>query len=362
MRRRLLPLALVLALVLGGTILAAEDILISLSYLNGTFRQQAEEAVDQRLDKSDETLLDQAVDKAQAAAEAIVGANFAGELTEASLKEGDILSGTTGLICVPLSGQVRVTFPSGGVVDVTAGTEVASGTTLTAGHRYLVAEDTLAQFTVASQVAVVAYEGRYGLALSGSTDYVAMADALKQLNLFQGTGTGYGKGYDLEKPPTRLQALVMFLRVMGEEQAALAYTGSHPFTDVRWGDSYVAYAVDKGYTDGVSPDRFGADNPASAVMFTEFLLRAMGYSKVGVDNWETALERAEMLGCITKGEYDLLKNGTFTRAQVVYLSYYSLETTLPSGQTLADRLVADGVFTRSQLSAAQKLVTGERIE
>ncbi|WP_300807933.1 helix-turn-helix domain-containing protein [uncultured Desulfovibrio sp.] len=36
-----------------------------------------------------------------------------------------------------------------------------------------------------------------------------MAAALKQLNLFRGTFTGYGEGYDLELAPTRLQALIM---------------------------------------------------------------------------------------------------------------------------------------------------------
>lgn len=349
MKKRLL-LTLGLMLVLGVTFGALDDPLISLSYLHGTFVEQVNALVEARLEKSAQEL--------PARVAAASGATEAG-LTEVSLKEGDILSGATGLVCMPLSGQVCLT--AGRLVDVTAGAELSGEALLTANHRYLAAENTSVQLTIASQVAVLVCEGPVSFSYSDATDYVAMADALKALNLFQGSDTAYGGGYNLDRAPTRLQALVMFLRVMGEEEAALAYTGGHPFQDIRWGDSYVAYAVSRGYTDGVSEDRFGADNPASAVMFTEFLLRAMGYSQVGVDNWETALERAELLGCVTAGEYALLKEQPFTRAQVAYLSFYSLGTPLPEGETLAARLMGAGVFTAEQLSAAQSLVSSVRI-
>jgi len=365
MRQRRILLALCAAFLVGGFLLAsASDPLISLSYLTGLFADRVDSQLEEKLDLADQIVYDAALASAEgayAAAEAVAGINYAPALTEAILKEGDVLAGSTGLICLPLSGEVKAVFDRGAVVDVTDGAEIVSGTVLTTGHKYMAAEDAAVRFTVVSPVAVVSYEGRYAFSLSDKVDYAAMADALRALNLFQGTGTAYGKGYSLEKTPTRLQALVMFLRIMGEEEAALAYTGSHRFNDVRWGDNYVAYAVDKGYTDGVSPDRFGADSPASSVMFMEFLLRAMNYSKVGVDNWATSLERAQLLGIITKGEYDLLKNETFLRAQVVYLSYYSLDAVLPSGQTLADRLIGSRVFTSAQLREARALVPGQRI-
>ena len=349
MKKHLL-LVLGLLLVFGGAVWALEDPLISLSYLHSAFTDQVNALVEARLEKSAQDL--------PARVAAASGPTQAG-LTEISLKEGDILSGATGLVCMPLSGTLALT--AGRLVDVTAGEEIAEGTTLTPNHRYLATENTAVQMTVASQTAVLVLEGTATLTYSDAIDYTVMADALKALNLFQGSDTAYGSGYNLDQAPTRLQALVMFLRVMGEEGAALAYTGTHPFQDVRWGDSYVAYAVSKGYTDGVSDDRFGADNPANAVMFMEYLLRAMGYSQVGVDNWETALERAELLGCITAGEYALLREQPFTRAQVAYLSFYSLETPLPTGESLAQRLIDAGVFSAEQLSAARSLVPGVRI-
>ena len=74
------------------------------------------------------------------------------------------------------------------------------------------------------------------------------------MGLFQGTGTAYGCGYDLEVAPTRVVGLVMFLRLIGEEGAALACTQGNPFADTpAWCDRYVAYAYAKGYTKGVAP-------------------------------------------------------------------------------------------------------------
>ena len=71
-------------------------------------------------------------------------------------------------------------------------------------------------------------------------DYNALADALKQMGLFQGTGTAYGSGYDLEQAPTRIVGLVMFLRLIGEEGAALSSTAANPFADTpAWCDRYV---------------------------------------------------------------------------------------------------------------------------
>lgn len=148
---------------------------------------------------------------------------------------GDCLTGSIGTSVLVLAGNVQVNVSSGTVVDVSAGTTVSSGATLSTGHRYMAAEDTMAQFVVTGKTAVVDYQGPYALSYSGETDYNAMASALKTLHLFQGSLTGYGQGYDLEAAPTRLQALIMFIRVLGEEEQALAWSGTTPFTDIQPG-------------------------------------------------------------------------------------------------------------------------------
>ena len=359
MKRRTAALILALALCLGAAALAADgEVLVSLSHLKGAFTSGFLET----LQRSGDSLYQEAERQAEALA-GQPGGQSAVRLTELSLKERDCLTALSGTVVLPLAGSLRVSFSSGAVVDATEGRELSSGALLSPNHRYLVAEDTSAAFTVVSQVAVFQYEGIGTVTESAETvDYVAMADALKALRLFQGSDTGYGKGYNLDRYPTRLQALVMFLRVLGEEEAALAYTGSHPFADVPWGDSYVAYAYDKGYTNGTGPDTFGSDSPVSAASYVEFLLRALGYSAAGVDDWRTALSRAEGRGLITGGERQALEDGEFYRAQVVYLSYRALDAVVSgTGEQLSGRLIRQGLFTEEQLRSARAGVSPVRL-
>lgn len=206
------PIAL-LASLLAVTVLAtaataagggSSDPLISLNYLQTTFTTKATSSIDAALDKSDQAAYakaEAALRSTIAAAEANVGAQRADVFTESRLKQGDILSGTTGLQVIVLAGSVNVQFSSGAVVDVTTGSEVKSGAALAENHRYLVAEDTTALFTVTGKTAVVNYCGFYSIASSSSVDYPAMAASLKTLTLFRGSDTGYGEGFDLERPP-----------------------------------------------------------------------------------------------------------------------------------------------------------------
>ena len=173
----------VAALAAGGV----EDALASLSYLTGTYTAAVEARVDQRLDASDQALL-------ASAADGTLEQGAVDTWVETRMKQGDILQGTTGASVLLLAGEGQVTYSAGTVVDVTTGEEVASGSVLQADHRYLVAEDTTAMFLITSKTAVVDYQGPCSLTESSTVDYNAMAAALKQLNLFRGTCTGYGEG------------------------------------------------------------------------------------------------------------------------------------------------------------------------
>ena len=363
-------LALFFALtVLAGVVFAAggdsSDPLISLSYLQGTFRDKVDRSVDSKLDTSDKAAYAQAEPALRAAisaAEANVGGNVADTFAERRLKQGDILSGATGLQVIVLAGNVTAQFSSGAVVDVTAGSEIQSGAALTANHRYLVAEDTSAQFTVVGKTAVMSYCGPFALTLSSTADYPAMASSLKTLGLFRGSDTAYGEGFDLEKAPTRMEALIMLIRLLGEEKEALSCTASFPFTDIPdWAEPYAAYGYSKGYTNGVSPTEFGTWMSASAEMYTEFLLRALRYSSTAQTDISTAPERAQAAGVLTAGEVSALRAQTFLRADVVYLSYYALETNVSGGTALSDTLVARGVFTADAYRFSRTMVTSARI-
>ena len=349
----LIPLALtVSALAAGGDL---SDPLASLSYLTGIFTDTVDKRVDEKLNASDQALLSGNL-------EAVSGSSTA-TWTETRLKEGDVLTGSTGTSVLVLAGGARVTF-SGAVVDVTTGTAVTSGSALAVNHRYLVAENTTADFTVTSKTAVVDYQGPYAFRYSNATDYNAIAAALKTLNLFKGSFTGYGEGYDLEVAPTRLQALIMFIRVLGEEDAALAYTGPMPFTDVAAGsqsEKYVGYAYSKGYTNGYSATTFRPSQTVTAGQYMEFMLRALGYSSAANTDLSGTLDNAYANGVITSGELTALQSGTFLRADLVYVSYYALDATMAgTGITLRDTLMNKGTFTSAQVSTAAALVPGAR--
>lgn len=349
----LIPLALMVsALAAGGDL---SDPLASLSYLTGIFTDTVDKRVDEKLNASDQALLSGNL-------EAVSGSSTA-TWTETRLKEGDVLTGSTGTSVLVLAGGARVTF-SGAVVDVTTGTAVTSGSALAVNHRYLVTENTTADFTVTSKTAVVDYQGPYAFRYSNATDYNAIAAALKTLNLFKGSFTGYGEGYDLEVAPTRLQALIMFIRVLGEEDAALAYTGPMPFTDVAAGsqsEKYVGYAYSKGYTNGYSATTFRPSQTVTAGQYMEFMLRALGYSSAANTDLSGTLDNAYANGVITSGELTALQSGTFLRADLVYVSYYALDATMAgTGITLRDTLMNKGTFTSAQVSAAAALVPGGR--
>lgn len=345
----LFPLCLMAAAVVWAAAAGdAADPLASLSYLNSVFTNKVDAAVDSRLDSA-AGLLPQG-------GGSTAGAGSAASWTERRVKRDDIIQASTGDGVLLLAGSGQVSYSSGAVVDVTEGTVLPSGGSLTLRHRYLVAEDTAANFVVTSKTAVVDWQGACTFLESTSTDYNAMAAALKAMHLFQGSATGYGQGFDLEAVPTRLQALIMFIRVLGEESEALAWNGTCPFTDVQPGSNgakYVGYAYEKGYTNGYGNGQFRPYIPVNARQYSEFILRALGYSSAANTDLSTALDRARSAGLLTAGEADMLRRDNFLRADLVYISYYALEVPVSgTGVTLSQRLMEKGVFTQFERDSA----------
>ena len=349
----LLPLCLLAAAVMWASAAGdAADPLASLSYLNGAFTNKVDAAVDSRLERAG--LSDAGGSGGTAAPGGALG------WTETRLKRDDFLRTVTGDGVLLLAGAGQVSYGSGAVVDVTDGAVIPSGESLKVRHRYLVAEDTAADFVVTSKTAVVDWQGTPVFQTSTAVDYNAMAAALKAMHLFQGSYTGYGQGFDLEAAPTRLQALIMFIRVLGEEREALAWNGVCPFNDVQPGTNgarYVGYAYEKGYTNGYSATEFRPSSPVNARQYTEFVLRALGYSSAANTDLSDALARGQSAGLLTEGEAGMLQRDPFLRAELVYISYYALEVPVSgTGWTLAQRLMDKGVFTQAERDAAPSVL------
>jgi hypothetical protein len=172
----------------------------------------------------------------------------------------------------------------------------------------------------------------------------SLAVDLKELGLFKGVSD---TDFALGRAPTRVEALVMLIRMQGQEEEALNGSWSHPFVDVpSWADGYVGYAYENGLTNGVSKNRFGTSN-ATAQMYLTFVLRGLGYSdQDGVDfTYSDPYTLAGQVGILPEG-VDLK---SFWRADVVLVSYAALSACLKnSDQSLADKLIQEGVFTQTQ--------------
>ena len=350
--------------------------LVTTSYLENTYfpdvLEQAQTRVEEQTQSTYQSVLS-GLDTRHAGYLALAGGemNYTASMTDFRFKQGDVISLTSGSGALLLAGSGTISYSSGGVVDVTAGQSVAAGSAFPVGHRCLAAEDTVATVTVTSATAVLSLEGAYAVSTSGEVDYNALADALKDMGLFQGTGTAYGSGYDLEQVPTRIVGLVMFLRLIGEEEAALAGTAANPFVDTpAWCDRYVAYAYEKGYTNGTgvsdSGQRyFGPDVQMTAGEYVTFLLRALGYSDSGSTpdfTWDTAILRAVELGVLTSQEQAMLTEQTFLRAQVVYLSCFALNAPLKDGSgILLDRTASSSGADKSRIQAIMDGVSVQRL-
>ena len=157
----------------------------------------------------------------------------------------------------------------------------------------------------------------------------------------------------------------MFIRVLGEEEQALDWTGTTPFTDIQKGsqaEKYVGYAYSMGYTNGYSATQFKPAGAVNARQYTEFVLRAMGYSSSANTDLSDTLLRAQNAGVLTSGEVEMLQRDPFLRAELVYISYYALDAWMPDGsRTLGDHLQDKGVFTSREREEARNMVTGWRL-
>ncbi len=107
-------------------------------------------------------------------------------------------------------------------------------------------------------------------------DFEKCADDLSEIGIFKGTD----KGYELDREPTRLEAGVMLVRLLGGEDEALSLSYTAPFSDVPdWGKPYVQYLYDNGLTKGMSETEFGASDLCTTEQYVTFLLRVLGYTE-----------------------------------------------------------------------------------
>ena len=105
------------------------------------------------------------------------------------------------------------------------------------------------------------------------------AKTLHSLGLFSGTGTDANgnPNFDLDRAPTRHEAVTMLVSLLGKKQEALNGTWKIPFTDVAdWARPFVGYAYANSLTSGTSATTFGGNDLISSAQYLTFRSSPMG--------------------------------------------------------------------------------------
>jgi len=386
LRRKISALILLIVTLFTYTALAAggsaADPLVTLSYLTNTYlpgfydkaNAMADTAfngkVDAALSKLDrkasdalslDHMADLVADRMMTDVMAAGGSAFmAGRYSELRLYAGDAVTGGVGTGFMLKSGAAALSGPAGGeLLNLSVGQAVKPGAAMKANAYYMaVAAD--GSGVVARADSSLAVSGAYAVKRAYTPQYEDCAEGLKTMGLFLGTTYGF----ELPKEATRIEALVMLIRLLGEEQAALSYAGSSPFSDLdAWAVPYAAYAYNKGYTRGTSEGRFTPNAAVTADQFMTFVLRALSYSDAAGDfSWDQAVDKAVSLSVLSRADGDKIKEGGFKRDYAVYASKNALYATIKGTSTrLVDRLIASGAVSADSFDRAQTLWSGSPV-
>ncbi len=184
-----------------------------------------------------------------------------------------------------------------------------------------------------------------------AADFTHCAKTLSEIDVFRGSDGSF----ELDRAPTRVEAAIMTVRMLGAEQEALDsyanHKSSHPFTDVEeWASPYIAYLYGHGLTTGDTATSFGTDN-CTAQQYATFMLRALGYSdKNGDFTYANALAFAQEVGVV---DFINCDPANFLRDHVAAMTLTTLATDV-KGQDipLFDKLVASGAIKSGSKAGA----------
>ena len=183
-----------------------------------------------------------------------------------------------------------------------------------------------------------------------AANYTNCADSLHEMGLFQGTQNGY----DLARTPTRAEAAVMLVRLLGKEAEAKTLTYTAPFTDLKgWEKPYVQYLYSNGLANGTNRTTFNPTGKCTAQMYAVFLLRALGYSDTADFSYANAIETAREQGIYDTG---IINVQNFLRDDAAAASYTVLSVSPKNSEgTLLDQLVSENAITEADAKSYQNL-------
>lgn len=300
MKKLLRPLALAAAFVLlaaGSYAAVSGDGPVSLSYLVETFMPQAfragtEAAYEQLEDTyvSAKSTLDTVHGQVTSGGVVSTGL-YSDTLQRREWYNGQRITLGTGSGALLLEGYAAVTH-NGAVVDVTDGIEVVSGGALSAGHRYLVGENTTATITIQSGYAAMGVQGSYTVEggnanaapfvdVQQSDWYYEPVNYVYQKKLFSGMSE---HTFGPKEPMTRAMLTTVLYQLAGAPagEMASADVSLSDVADNAWYAPYVKWAVSQGVTAGTGNGTFSPNMQVTreqvVVMLYSFASNYMGMS------------------------------------------------------------------------------------
>ena len=132
----------------------------------------------------------------------------------------------------------------------------------------------------------------------------------------EGLLKGTDNGLDLLKPLTRIEAVTMLLRAIGEENPSASAQIFDDVPDTHWGCTYAAGARELGIVNGVGDNLFAPDKRVTAEEFSTMVLRASQNTDF---EWTEALNILVSDGILK--ESDTEDMGLFTRGDMAKIIY-----------------------------------------
>ncbi|MFR2157279.1 MAG: hypothetical protein ACLS43_09315 [Evtepia gabavorous] len=169
----------------------------------------------------------------------------------------------------------------------------------------------------------------------------AAAWQLYYMGLFQGTDTD-AEGFpvfSLDRSPTRAQGVTMLVRLLGQEEDALAGTWTTPSRMSPTGPRPMSAMPMKGADQRKSETRIDPDSTIRASEYLTFVLRALGYVSGTDFAWDSAWTLSDKLG-ITHGEYNA-STTSFDRGDVAWISVRALPAPCKDSEQTLEELLAD---------------------
>ena len=164
------------------------------------------------------------------------------------------------------------------------------------------------------------------------------AQRLSYLGLLSGSGWKDGKiDFELERNLTKLETLILTVRMLGVETEVLENPAEHPYTDVpEWGSAYVGYFYENGVFAEDGSAEFLPDNNVSSEEFLTFMLYALGYT-AQVEQYNPALSGVSGLraGICTE-----LKE-SITRGDAVMMMFRTLNATMNGSDKLLSQVLLE---------------------